>query len=754
MLRARAEKALRETRLDDAVTWADHLVAVQPNEANKRLATAAHLAMARQRRLLEHWDAAAAQIRAACALGIPADTELRRSLTIELAHVGDVARALELAQQREGPEFVAVLLGHAADMAVRRGPAGRAALPEALHADYDRIASAFADQAAGRDDAARAALQGIGLSSRFLEWKLFLRGLLAYYQNDDARALENWQRLRPDRLPAALAAPLRFQVDADYRVALPPNEQRRLQGALDALQRSPLIQQLRSVQSLSAGTRTLVQALAKAPQLLPLLRTQAPNAVPRLAACFYWAIVNHGNFEDVADFTRHFGTPADDPTCSRLHALACERRGLPAEAHQFWQQFEKRLAQHPEAWPGTQAARVRALVWRHMGEIAERAEPPPTSDDTPPFLRMLTDFAKPLRPSAEACFKHSLELAPDQQVSYERLLSYYREHDQFGKAEKIARKLLQRFPEHAATLEALGDLRVEAEDFAEGLQWFEQAQERNPLERRLRFKRSTAHGHRAVQHAAARRFAEARADFQAALALAPQPHDPVLLCRWAATEWKAGETNRAEELMQQAVAAEGSALAVAYRMLVEAARLKLPVEVIRRMERAFLDGLQEPPTASAAVGLADTLSRLRLLDLSYTGSKGHEKKIMRYLERCRTVPFAEQQLEHLGASLGQLEAHKQLKVFGQLGQRQFPANPHFYYMEAEAYIGAGPTNCPIPKVKELLAKARELAAARPHDGGRDILLDAIQAREAMLNSLNGLFSSDILDVIFDSFHEE
>ena len=48
---------------------------------------------------------------------------------------------------------------------------------------------------AGKDEEAKTTLQGIGLQSPFLEWKVFLRGLLAYYQNDDARVLENWQRL-------------------------------------------------------------------------------------------------------------------------------------------------------------------------------------------------------------------------------------------------------------------------------------------------------------------------------------------------------------------------------------------------------------------------------------------------------------------------------------------------------------------------------------------------------------------------------
>src|SRR5207248_7846116 len=126
-----------------------------------------------------------------------------------------------------------------------QGAAGRGLLPSALHADFDQVLLAFGHLEAGRDEEARAALQAIGLRSPFLEWKLLLRGLQAYYLKDDARALENWQRLDPERLPARLAAPYRAQIDAAFRNAQPPETQAALQRQLDRLQGSPLQAQLR-----------------------------------------------------------------------------------------------------------------------------------------------------------------------------------------------------------------------------------------------------------------------------------------------------------------------------------------------------------------------------------------------------------------------------------------------------------------------------------------------------------------------------
>src|SRR5205823_7366926 len=102
------------------------------------------------------------------------------------------------------------------DRALQEGK-GHALVPPEWQADYDAVLQAFADVEAGQDDQARARVQAIGLRSPLLEWKLLLRGLIAFYQRDDARALENWQRLTPQRLPARLVAPYRLVIDETYR---------------------------------------------------------------------------------------------------------------------------------------------------------------------------------------------------------------------------------------------------------------------------------------------------------------------------------------------------------------------------------------------------------------------------------------------------------------------------------------------------------------------------------------------------------
>ena len=100
--------------------------------------------------------------------------------------------------------------------------------------------------------------------------------------------------------------------------------------------------------------------------------------------------------------------------------------------------------------------------------------------DLPPFLRDHPLRPRPLSPSAETCFRRSIELAPDLREAYEELFHYLLGKKQHAKAEKAAHNLLERFPDHVPTLEELGDLLMEREKYAEGLELFQRALKANP----------------------------------------------------------------------------------------------------------------------------------------------------------------------------------------------------------------------------------------------------------------------------------
>jgi tetratricopeptide (TPR) repeat protein len=734
ILKGRAEKALREGRTQQALELARSLYKIEATPPHRELLEKATLERARQLRTQGH-DRDARQVLEG-AVPLDGNPGFLEQLAQELAASGDPARALKVLERVPGSQALPQVLGHAADGALRQGKAGRDALPEALRPQFDLIVQAFAHSAAGEDEPARTALQGIGLQSPFLEWKLLVRGLLAYYQQDDPRAIENWQRLSPQRLPARLAAPLRFQIDRAFRAAQPPETQNVLKQQADKLHGPGLVPGLRGIQSAIATERQLPQAFRQAEQMLPALRAEAPHLVGLLAHCFYWAVVNNGQPEDMGRYRRVFGAPPDDPELARLEALAVEHRHMMPEAHKAWERYEKSVAAHPASWPNGQADHVRALVWRHMAGNADSVPDLNNLPDLPPFLRNHPDRPRPLKPTAEDCYKRSLELAPDQLDTHHELFQHYLRTDKKGKAEQAGRKLLKQFPEHAATLEELGDLLMGKQEYAEALGLFERALRTNPLERRLRAKVGTAHSYKARQDAEAGRFDDSRAGYQAALAYADGDRTYPVLCKWAACELKANNPEKAEELLERAHAEEDNRLAVAFSMLIETIRFKLPKKLKDRFDREVKEQLAQPPTARAAVAIADTAAALRTAGVTYFGQKTHEKKVTGYLEKALNLEFSEDQLARICQSLQVLESPRLLLKFIRLGQRQFPSSPVFYLQEAEHNLGQGPHRCPAYQTQELLEKAQRLANAMPRDPRQEELLERIQRHLDAVQLLN------------------
>lgn len=768
-LEPRIRKAMNETRTQQALELARQLFKHEPTPEHKHLLRTTYVARARQLRTQGNSRDAATVIENAVPLGDDAPAAWLAEVAQELASCGLIRKAIELQARLAEPDAQARILGHAVDAALSQGRKGRNLLTAELQPAFDLMVRAFEQAEAGQDDLARETLQGIGLQSPFLEWKVMLRGLLAYYQKDDAKAVENWQRLNADRLSARLIAPLRFTIDRDYRAGQSAETQRILQKQADRLQGPSLLQSLRALQARLAVPEHLPQAFQFAEGIVQALRQQAPHLASRLAACFYWSVVDIGEPEDIERFRRVFGAPPDDPRLDRLRALLFERRHSLRPAHYSWQQFEQTVAANPAAWsagaadPQAVANRVRALVWEHLGRLAALVPDVDAMPDLPDAFRNLPR-PTPLDPGAEACYRKSIELAPDRVQGYQSLLGHFMQGEKYNEAAEVAQRLLERFPDHVATLETLATLRMQQERYGEALELFQKALQGNPLDRRLRAQIGMAHTYHARELAEQKRFAEARAEYQAALADDHGADRTSVLCKWAACEFKAGAEDQAEELLHQALASADHRLAVAFSMLIETIRFKLP-KLKGRFDKEFTAALAEPPQAAVAVAVAQTAAAHRVAEVKYRGQKTHEKKILDYLERARKVEFSEEQLARLCEALDDLDATTLMRSFATQGKKRFPRNPFFPFHEAESYVLLGPRECPIDKVQRLLQKVRKLAQDLPPDDKKQALLDKVEHIEEtisagpmdfmreMMGMFAGLDQDDVDDEDFEDFDD-
>src|SRR5262249_4257727 len=176
-LLARIERTRREGKYQQALDLVKQLYKTEPTPAHLDLLKDSYLRRAEQLRGQGYSRDAATVLEVASRFD-EKNVEWITKITAEMARCGEVARTLSLAS-RLPEQARAGFMGPLADGAIQQGKAGRDALPRPLQTEYDQIVAAFAHADAGRDDAAKEALQAIGLRSPFLEWKLMLRGLLA-----------------------------------------------------------------------------------------------------------------------------------------------------------------------------------------------------------------------------------------------------------------------------------------------------------------------------------------------------------------------------------------------------------------------------------------------------------------------------------------------------------------------------------------------------------------------------------------------
>jgi tetratricopeptide (TPR) repeat protein len=690
-LTRRIETALKEGRIAQALELAKQFARQEPGPASLALQRKCYLAAAENHVHRGAFRDAHAILTDAEKLNVD-DTAWWEKLAELRADLGDHPRALQLLDKATGTSARPRILGRVADRALREGPAGKEILPADLRPQFELVRQAFADYEAGRDEPAREKLNGIGLSSPFLEWKLLLRGLMAWSANDLARAVENWSRLSPDRLPSKLADPFRIQADKGYAAKLPANRVAAVSRQAESLT-GGVADGLRRLRKQLANDETIPDALETARIVVPELKRVAPDLVPRLANVVYWTLVGCGQPDDLPRFNRIFGPPSDDPQFFRLQALVMEAMHRLDQAHGFWGKFEDWIAKTPARWPGEQGNRARALVLERMGRLA-RDWLQDEGDDEDELFGFLEFFErnqrrqprthKPLRPSPEECFRKAGELAPDWVKPAMELLQEY--SDDAAKAHPAIAEVLARFPNDLKVLECAAEFYERIGDMAKAHECIKRALAANPLDRELREQASNLALHEARRHGAEKEYDAARAALREAADLKGGSGSPAIQALAAAIELAAKNTEAFQAHRDSLLNQPGGRLSGAYRLMVEGLRQKLKKKDMGEYQTAFTDGLAGPATAKELTSLLDAVAQYQQEPTKYRGLQSHSKKVLE-----RVVQFASSgalpgDMLDLSFTLHDYNLSKPLQTIAEEGMRRFPNDAYFHFFAAEAML--------------------------------------------------------------------
>jgi tetratricopeptide (TPR) repeat protein len=690
-LTRRIEAALKEGRIPQALELAKQFARQEPGPASLALQRKCYLTAAEAQVHRGAFREAHSVLNEAEKLNVD-DGAWWEKLAELRADLGDHTRAMQLLDKAPSSNARPRVLGRVVDRAVSEGPAGKEMLPTDLRPQFDLIRQAFADYEAGRDEPAREKLNGIGLNSPFLEWKLLLRGLIAWSASDSARAVENWSRLSPDRLPAKLADPFRVITDKSYAATLPANRLTAVSRQAETLM-GGVADGLRRLRKQLANDETIPEAIETARIVVPELKRIAPELLPRLANIFYWTLVGCGQPEDLPRFNRIFGPPADDPQFFRLQAMVMESTQRLDQAHGFWAKYEDGIAKTPARWPGEQGKRARALVFERMGRLARDWLQDEGDDDDELFgffeffernQRRQPRARKPLRPTPEECFRKAGELAPDWVKPAMELLQEY--GGDAGKAYPAVAEVLARFPNDLKVLECAADFYERIGDMSKAHECIRRALAANPLDRDLREQASNLALHEARRQGTEKEYEAARAALREAADLGGGASSPAVLALAAAIELAARDTQAFETHRDTLMNQPDGLLAGAYRLMVEGSRLKLKKKDLGEYQTAFTEGLAGPVTARGLAQLLDAVAQYQQEPTKYRGLQSHAKKVLERVVAFGTSEIAIDELLRLCFMLHHYNLYKPLQSLAEAGVQRFPADPHFHFFAAEAML--------------------------------------------------------------------
>ena len=362
-LEEKLQRARGEGRMQTALDLAKQIAKQTPTPENQKLLR--DVSLERGEQLLREGKDKEAAVVFGNTLKLGADADVQARIGVRFAQAGDLASAISLMERLPDGPARSKLLGHLVDAAIHRDQRDRLA-PD-LHAGFDAVVHAFARYERGQDAEALDTLQAIGLRSPFLEWRVLLRGLTAYSHGEDAKALENWQRLDVDRLPWRLIAPFRFRIDDAFRAAQPAETAKRLTGQLDRTQ-SSLAPTLRSIdQDIHKDAKPAV-ILDRIETLAGAFKERHPDLVPKLVRALYGIIIHDGEPPNIERLMRILPPLSEDPRHHLLWGLLAAEYLKVDVATKALCDYEESIRKDPNIL-GDDTNLARAMLWERIGTL-------------------------------------------------------------------------------------------------------------------------------------------------------------------------------------------------------------------------------------------------------------------------------------------------------------------------------------------------------------------------------------------------
>lgn len=648
------------------------------------------------------------------------------------------AAPLRTFDKSSGPRAVdepaARRLAALADAAVVKLPKPNA-VPEEIAAGAKLIRSCLESLERGEDEAAIGPLKNIPRSSPFAEWKLFVRGLAAYYRHDQADMLANWRPLDPERVPVRIAKRLRRlagETGPSTTSGCSGPGSKVPQPLETALLGKGLLSSLRQLQQFVVNERWS-DAFGKSQRILGMLRKVDSRLSKRLTEALYTPLLQEAqtclsNGEQtkwVGKFTHLLDPPIFDPHWNRLWALAHEHTEVSHRAESFWLKFVEDLPETGQIQHADLPV-AKALVWSHLGQLLVDEEDQHRYDEgflNPRFVvRKQPDLDR--RTRAIQCFRKGLELCPDLTSCCDQLIAAYRKWGRERDAAETAQQLLNRKPDYFPAIEQLARHHLRWEEPRQALPHVQRARQLKPLDRELVRLEHEVRLSIARHCAAERKWKEGRAEFAAIESLDPHSSkSPNYLVKRAIFERQANELEASARFLAQATTLAGEPAPVLLAAVVEAQQNGLPKSYWTSFDKEFSKALKAAPGSEAIGGIASYLHACHQQEIGYESWKKYDKLLRTQLGKAKNISLRHEDLRAVCSYLEDIceEAKTLYQHFVGRAYRQIPNDPMFCHQMAALEIEKGPIRCDVALARQALERAKAAIEANPKSPDADRL---------------------------------
>ena len=439
-----------------------------------------------------------------------------RQLASALTMIGDFSGSIRLLQKHQLTDQIAEYQGKFADWLILNLPQSSNSCPPEYRDQLQAIIDGFKYYEQNKIELAQEKMQIIGIHSPFMDWKLLLRGLIAYSRREDERAKENWQRLSTNRVPGQITLFIKEIIDKR-------NKSFTSKRFLNFYAQTALgsIIDLFKLQKYFYRPKGILNAFDVVEKIRKPIREYSLDLWNRLNSLFYWETIKTGIPTSIKRYRMIFRSLPEDPQLNRLCALFYENHDRFDFANQHWEKYIEDLRDQSQNWSDELLKLAEAMILERMANNLDQILQSRSSDESPfsslddsededdlqdfdedsegidedsedsPISnrRLLSDSTKKdesiLHSRIQKTLKRAIEISPKYAEPYKKLIQFHIHLEEDDEAEPIVNQLIENFPNDLQALQIAADLQIRKDNLELADTYMVKALEQNPLDREL-----------------------------------------------------------------------------------------------------------------------------------------------------------------------------------------------------------------------------------------------------------------------------